>query len=160
VQGVELELQALPVDGLNIRANLAYLDASYEEFEFDDGTGVQDLSYLDLRRAPEFTGNLDVTYEWDIGGNAAWVRAAYHYIDEHETNFDNSPELRNDAQNLIDASINYRVGNAQFSLFGRNLSDEDGYMIGYDVAGLWSYAATRPPRTWGVELTYDFGGGN
>ena len=29
---------------------------------------------------------------------------------------------------------------------------------GYDVASIWSYAAARPPRTYGVEVTYDFGG--
>ena len=38
--------------------------------------------------------------------------------------------------------------------FGRNLLDEDGYGIGFDVAGLWSYAAARPPRTFGFEVGY------
>jgi iron complex outermembrane receptor protein len=45
----------------------------------------------------------------------------------------------------------------QFSLFGRNLTDEDGYSHGYDVAGLWSYAAVRAPRTYGFEVMYNFG---
>jgi iron complex outermembrane receptor protein len=45
----------------------------------------------------------------------------------------------------------------QFSLFGRNLTDEDGYSHGYDVAGLWSYAAVRAPRTYGLEVVYNFG---
>ena len=43
------------------------------------------------------------------------------------------------------------------SLFGRNLTDEDGYTHGYDVAGLWSYASVRPPRTYGAEIAYTFG---
>jgi iron complex outermembrane recepter protein len=162
MKGVELELQAYPTDGISLRANLAYLDASYDEFEFDDdgnpATPLVDLSHLEFRRAPEWTGNVDATYEWNVGGNTMWARVAYHYLGSHETNFDNSPEVRNDAQHLIDASINYEFGSTRVSLFGMNLSDEDGYMIGYDVAGIWSYAATRPPRTWGVEITHEFGG--
>ena len=39
-----------------------------------------------------------------------------------------------------------------------NLLDEEGYTHGYDVAGLWSYAATRPPQTIGAELVYNLGG--
>ena len=46
----------------------------------------------------------------------------------------------------------------RLSLFGRNLAEEDGYGIGFDVAGLWSYAATRPPRTYGLEVSYSFEG--
>jgi iron complex outermembrane receptor protein len=70
----------------------------------------------------------------------------------------NSPELENGSQSLVDASINYAMSNGvQFSLFGRNLTDEDGYSHGYDVAGLWSYAAVRAPRTYGLEVVYNFG---
>ncbi len=162
MKGVELEIQADPMEGLYLRANAAWLDASYDEFIFDDdgnpATPLVDYSNLDFRRAPEWTANLDATYEWDVGGNTMWARVAWHYLGEHETNFDNSPELHNDAQNLIDASINYDYGKTRFSLFGRNLTDEDGYMIGYDVASIWSYAAARPPRTWGIEVTHEFGG--
>ena len=53
--------------------------------------------------------------------------------------------------------MNFEMNNWRFALFGRNLSDEDGYTHGYDVAGLWSYAAVRAPRTFGVEAIYEFG---
>ena len=162
MKGVEIEIQADPMEGLYLRANAAWLDASYDKFSFDDdgdpATPLVDYSNLDFRRAPKWTGNIDATYEWDVAGNKMWARVAWHYLGEHETNFDNSPELHNDAQNLIDASVNYDYGKTRFSLYGRNLTDEDGYMIGYDVAGIWSYAAARPPRTFGIEVTHEFGG--
>jgi len=158
MQGAEIELQANPMDGLSLRANLAYLDTKYDSFEFDDGNGVQDLSYLEFRRAPEWTGNIDATYEWKTSANTnMWARVSYHYLDGYYTDFTNAPELTNDAQNLVDASINYEFGTTRLSLFGRNLTGEDGYMIGYDVASIWSYSAARPPRTWGVEVAYRFG---
>tara|TARA_B100001059_G_scaffold2523_1_gene2023 strand:- start:3387 stop:5717 length:2331 start_codon:yes stop_codon:yes gene_type:complete len=159
IQGLEFDVQAYISDNLSLRANLGYLDTEYDEFKYTDiNGGVVDLSALEFRRAPDLTGTLDATYEWDMANGSAWVRGSFHYIGEHFTNVTNSPELENDAQQLVDASINYAMNNGlQFSLFGRNLTDEDGYSHGYDVAGLWSYAAVRAPRTYGFEVMYNFG---
>ena len=159
IWGVELEAQAVLGDGLTVRANLGYLDTEYDSFQYTDGvTGeTQDLSYLEFRRAPDVTGTLDATYEWDTPTGRVWVRGAYHFLGEHYVNVTNSPELLNDDQHLFDASVNWEINNMRVSVFGRNLSDEDGYTHGYDVAGLWSYAATRPPRTIGAELVWNFG---
>jgi len=158
IQGLELEVQAYLSENLNLRANLGYLDSEYDEFVFVDSEGtVVDLSGLEFRRAPDFTGTLDATYSFDVAGGSAWIRGSYRYIGSHHTSFTNVEELKNDDQGIIDASVNFAINNFQFSLFGRNLSDEDGYTHGYDVAGLWSYAATRPPRTYGMEVVYNFG---
>ena len=104
-----------------------------------------DLSYLEFRRAPDVTATVDGTYEWDTSTGRAWVRASYHFLGSHWVNVTNSPELHNESQGLVDASVNWEFNDWQFSFFGRNLTDEDGYTHGYDVAGLWSYSATCSP---------------
>ena len=158
MKGAEFEMEAHPTASLNLRGNLAYLSTKYDKFKFDDGTGIQDLSYLKFRRAPKWTGSLDATYEWNVSANTKmWSRVSYHYLGAYFTDFTNAPEVANNAQNLVDASINVEFGTTRLSLYGRNLTGEDGYMIGYDVAGIWSYSASRPPRTWGAEMTYRFG---
>lgn len=158
LQGVELDIQAFLGDGFNLRANVGYLDSEYDDFQYTDLNGaIVDLSNLEFRRAPDWTGSLDATYEFDLGSGNMWLRGAYHYIGEHFVNVTNVPELENDEQHIFDASVNYSINGFTFSLFGRNLTDEDGYIHGYDVAGLWSYAATRPPRTLGFEMIYNFG---
>jgi iron complex outermembrane receptor protein len=159
IWGVELETQAVLGEGLSLRANLGFLDTEYDSFQYTDAfTGeTVDLSGLEFRRAPDVTGTVDLTYEWDMANGRAWVRGAYHYLGDHWVNVTNAPELENDAQHLLDASINFEFNNWKFSVFGRNLTDEDGYTHGYDVAGLWSYSAVRPPRTYGVEAMYQFG---
>jgi iron complex outermembrane receptor protein len=159
IQGIEVDVQAFITENLSLRGNIGYLDTGYDGFGFVDLDGNNvDLSGLEFRRAPDFTGSIDATYEWDMAGGQAWVRGAYRFIGEHFTNSTNDPELENDAQHLVTASVNYAMNNGlQFSLFGRNLTDEDGYTHGYDVAGLWSYAATRAPRTYGFEVQYNFG---
>lgn len=157
IRGIELEVMAYVNENLSIRANLGYLDSEYDDFVFQDSEGsLVDFSSFEFRRAPEYTGTVDATYEWDVAGGSAWVRGSYRYIGEHFTNATNNQELKNDSQGLVDASINYSINNLQFSVFGRNLTDEDGYTHGYEVAGLWSYAATRPPRTYGLEVVYNF----
>lgn len=159
LKGFELDLTARPVDGLTFNANVGYLDAKYKDFVGDiysTGTPV-DASFLKIRRAPKWTWSVGGTYEADIDSNAsAWISGDVHYIGAHEITFLNNPNLRNDGQFLVDASINARFNNTTISLFGKNLANEKGWTIGYDVQGIWSYAAPRPRRTWGVALTQTF----
>ena len=157
MQGIELELQAIVTENLSLRANLGYLDSEYDEFTFDNGFEIVDNSGLEFRRAPEFTGSIDATYEWQIGNGEAWVRGAYRFLGEHFIEQTNRPELENDDQHLVDASVNYSINGLTFSVFGRNLTDEDGWAHGLNVSGLWAYASARAPRTWGAEVVYNFG---
>jgi iron complex outermembrane receptor protein len=162
IQGVELEATWLVTEGFTVRGNLGYLDAEYDQFDVDIGTpgnpDIQDFSNLDIRRAPEITLGLSGSYDFDLGPGTANLWASMRYMDEHEVDFANKPELSNDSQTLVDASFTYDYKQFYGSVFGRNLTDEDGYQIGFDVAGLWSYAAPRAPRTWGVEIGMRFGG--
>jgi iron complex outermembrane receptor protein len=90
------------------------------------------------------------------------VQASWHYIDDHELNFFNSPQSRNDGQHIVDASISYQHSNTTVSLYGTNLTDEDSWAQSLDVgrsldfAGLWTYTAPRPPRAYGVRVTQKF----
>ena len=157
ISGLELETQFLIGENLSLRANAGYLDSEYDDFRFVDSEGtVVDLSNLEFRRAPRFTGTLDATYEWDVAGAKAWVRGAYRYLSDHFTNFENSPELENDAYGLLDLSVNFEKDAYRLSLFGRNLTDEDAYQQGFDVGGLWSYAIPRAPLSYGIEFVYNF----
>ena len=158
-KGFELDLTAKLFDGFTLNGNLGYLDAKYKDFLGDiysTGTPV-DASFLKIRRAPKWTGSLGGTYEADIGNDAsAWISGDVRYIGGHEITFLNNPNLRNGGQFLVDASINARFNQTTVSLFGKNLVNEKGWTIGYDVQGVWSYAAPRPRRTWGVAVTQSF----
>ena len=157
MQGVELELQWLLSEGLSVRANIGYLDTKYDEFTFTGPDGLVDLSGFDFRRSPDWTGSLDATYEWQVGGGEAWVRGAYHFIDGHFVEQTNRAELENGGSHILDLSVNYAIKGVTVSLYGRNLTDEDTYAHGLNVSGLWAYASPRAPRTWGLEVVYNFG---
>ena len=91
-RGVELEVTAVPVDGLTVNGTFGYLDANYTEFCEDLNGGAPndpslvpcapamgaiqpvDVSGLPLARAPEWIARLDLTYEHDAfnAGLLAW----------------------------------------------------------------------------------------
>lgn len=158
IKGLEADLLWYPVEGLSIRANLGILDAGYDEFTFIGLSGTTDFSDLDFRRAPKVTASISGNYEWAVGSGTAVVGGGWHFIGAHEVDFANKPELHNESQHLLDASAGYRFNNIEINVFARNIAKADGYSIGFDVAGLWSYAATRAPRTYGLEVNYRFGG--
>jgi iron complex outermembrane receptor protein len=42
------------------------------------------------------------------------------------------------------------------AVYGRNLLDERGTVAAFTVAGLWSFANASEPRTYGVQVGYEF----
>jgi iron complex outermembrane recepter protein len=72
----------------------------------------------------------------------------------------NDPRVRSDAQGLLDASITARFDlgglKAKATLWGRNLADDRGTSAAFTVAGLFSFASAREPRTIGGTLGFEF----
>ncbi|EED34784.1 TonB-dependent receptor [Luminiphilus syltensis NOR5-1B] len=157
MQGVELEMQALINENLTLRGNIGYLDSEYDDFTFFNGFEEVDNSGFDFRRAPDFTGSMSATYAWEIGDGEASIRGSYRYLGEHFIEQSNRLELKNDDQHFVDLSANYSINGLVLSVFGRNLTEEDGWAHGLNVSGLWAYASARAPRTYGAEVTYNFG---
>jgi iron complex outermembrane receptor protein len=125
-QGIDLELGwRTPVEGLDLSANLSYLDASFTD-TFIAGLG-QDLDGREVARAPEFSGN--IAFDWEIpvgdslefnlGGNAI-------YSGSYFTNEDTLTDLRQDSYVTFDAraSIGDADGKWKLSIIGTNLADE------------------------------------
>lgn len=158
LKGFEIEAAARLAESFTLSGNIGYLDARYTDFFADvNSDGIPtDNTGLRLRRAPKWTYTVSGRFEQEIGPGTGWIQADLRYIGPHEITFLNNPALRNDGQYLMDASVSYQVRNTMLSVFVRNLFKEDGWSIGYDVQGLWSYGAPRPPRVFGVALTQTF----
>jgi iron complex outermembrane receptor protein len=163
IWGVEGEFVYVPkeVKGLTLSGNIGYLNAKYINFTADVGRGgVTNNDDLKMRRSPKVTASLDLKYETPIGNGMGWGRVGWHFISPDEVSFLNAPELHNGVQHLIDASLNYDIGKFGFSLYGRNLTKNDAYQIGFTAGGvvpgqsLWSYSAPRNPRTFGFQVDY------
>lgn len=160
LQGVEIETAFVPVHGLTINTAIGYLDAKYTDF--DDPLTGESLTYLKLRRAPKWTVSVSPSYEFDLAGGKASVSATYQYLSAYEQTFWNTPAARVDDSNVLDAQLGWRYKGTTVALYGRNLLKDDSYTIGLDVGrsatspGLWTFVGTRPPRTYGIEVTQRF----
>ena len=185
LSGIELELSAFVTEGLRVDFSVGFLDASYDEFCVDlDGpspsdsvptsscgevffTGVvdgkdyyaveEDLSALDLQRAPELTFSANINYEFafkeagKIVLNGRYSFADSQFTDQLESSLRSESNLLDASISFVDMQDRYRV-----SLFGLNLTD-DMYVTARNVAGgLWTTRFVNPPRRWGVEVAVNF----
>ncbi len=79
-KGFEIDLLAVPIDELNLRANVAYADARVKEFNPNPSTNAPDArNGTVLPLAPEFTYMLGADYTADIGKALLYVNTDYRH---------------------------------------------------------------------------------
>ncbi|MCM2312189.1 MAG: TonB-dependent receptor [Steroidobacteraceae bacterium] len=155
--GAELELLAAPAEGLETGLNVAYLKAEVNG-------GVNDGA--ELPRAPQYTVGGFARYEWPFAGGNMALRADFKWTDDYRTEIAyNTGAPAADAANaritavesfaLLDARLSYAPGegNLEFSLWGKNLTDETypTHIIPFLGNG---FAIFAPPRTYGVSASW------
>ena len=164
--GVEIETTWLATENLTIKGSIGYLDASYDEFEFE---GV-DLSSLDIPFASEVQVGAQATYIQTLtsGATITYYLAA-HYQDEAEMSpFDPNAVGGNTARHptytqlesrtLVDFNVTYTDPDSRYyaTLFGKNLLDEEYRVSANSVGGLWNFTQYGAPALWGVEFGLTF----
>jgi iron complex outermembrane receptor protein len=160
ILGLEIDFAAVFSDSFMLTGNFGLLDAEFTELV--DPITQTDLSDLELRRAPPVTATLSPRWTFPGWNGEFTLQADWRYVDDQELTFLNSPQSHNPAHDVLDASLSWRLGDTTVSLWGMNLNQDDSWSQAYDVgtsvtfAGLWTYTATRPPRTYGVRLVHSF----
>ena len=86
VKGAELEITALPINGLELTANLSRLDARYSNYPNAPlaaalGTGTINATGNYLDAAPPYSAFVSAQYDWALGDGDAYVRAEYSWQD-------------------------------------------------------------------------------
>ncbi|MEX1148138.1 MAG: TonB-dependent receptor, partial [Sphingomonadales bacterium] len=159
VKGFEVELTARPVQGLDIGATLAHLDATYKSYPEAPVTGgFVDASGNRLSSAPKWNYSLYGQYTHELGDRGeVYIRGEYsHRTRQYFTVLNDAIQTQGN-YDLLNASVGYATadGDWQVILYGRNLADEQ-YIVssGSFTAG----PAGRPgePRTYGLRLVYTY----
>jgi outer membrane receptor protein involved in Fe transport len=146
-KGFEVELQAAPAQGLDMRLGIAYVDAKFtngcdaDEFILNSGglrpnfdTRAPSPAALALcsikgRRLPlgsPWIINGGISYEHEISpgsGLAAFANSSFSYEDSKYVQVHNLAETGDTF--ILDARIGVRTERFSIALFGRNLTDED-----------------------------------
>ncbi len=157
ITGVELELLAAPGNGWFFEASASFLDAEYDEID----TNVTLIGEnFDFERVPEEAFAVGVSKEFGLGENGSLiVRADWSYRGETYNDAFNTPQLKTDAYDLIDASVRWLSADEAWSviLSGRNLTDEEYLVTGvYGTAFQVFEGVFDRGRQWQLELRKRF----
>ena len=167
VTGVEIELLAALNDNFEIDAAVSYLDATYEEFFTEDALlpGVtQDLSGNNLPRAPELSLNVGVQYSKDLGESGLLrARLNYSWVDEQYFRPFNLDRDREESYSRTDLTASWESVDGAWAVdaYVKNIEDDDtisNIIVAAGVLGSQPLASFNPPRTYGVNVRYNFGG--
>jgi len=156
IRGAEVELTAVPLEGLKLSAAYGHLNPKY----LDVGR-VRGLT-LDSRfqRTPRHSFSGSVDYEVPLRSGTLEVHGDYSYRSKEQ--FQIIAAINDqDAYGLLGARLTYRTRDNRwsFALFGTNLTDER-----YRTAGRgtlinqvgFAYSSIGPPRQVGLQVTKSF----
>lgn len=162
ISGVELELTAVPTEGLELFANFGYLDGEYTKFRDPSAcffaTESEAKSTLELKKAPKTTWRIGGNYTYDFGaGGQVIVGADYSEKDRYYNNLCNSAVIATTGYENLNAQIAYQSadGRWRLTLSGTNLTDAVYWQGGFDFsAALGDAVYVVPPRMWALNLRY------
>jgi outer membrane receptor protein involved in Fe transport len=162
MKGVETDLSWLAAEGLTINGAASYIDAKLDQDYREEPTGpVLAPKGQSLPVTPKFKGNLNVRYEWDMGGNTAHVQGSVVYSGSAYS------ELRTADRALVGKMPDYTTfdmtagltnGSWRVEAFAKNLFDEDGQVDRFVACVVCTRVWVTPirPRIIGVRFGQSF----
>lgn len=172
VQGVEVELQGSPLQGMFIMGSMGYLDARYDSFPnaFSDLTGaVIDRSGQTFNQTPHWQSFLAIQQSFPLEPgvhSAPWLNG--YITPRFEWAFRSKqhilgPELDagiQDPYHLLNVRLSYDFldNRAQVAFLARNLLNEEYMSDIFSVAPTFGFATRwfQAPRTFAGEISYRF----
>jgi len=182
IQGVEVELSASPLDGLELSANAAWLDSEYDEFgtTFPRTRRIagssqtviieQDYSGNRLIASPEWSFSAQASYSVDLG-RFGWLRPWYVGAYQDDVFFDPNEGkgaegtlvqelLRERGYWLHNAGITYTTPSEQIEVgfWVRNFLDETYRVQSFDlsVPNQFVLDVYGAPRTAGMTVSFRY----
>ncbi|EKE68115.1 hypothetical protein B3C1_17502 [Gallaecimonas xiamenensis 3-C-1] len=138
IKGLELEATLAATDALQIIANAGYVDAEFKRVDyFDPNLGqVTDVSDLwSFANTPDWTGSLLAQYNLEAFGGDMVVSGGVNYRSKTQI-FEVPSMLDFGSVTLWNASIAWYKDNWEVQLTGRNLTDKEYRLAGYNFAAV------------------------
>ena len=165
-KGIEAEIAATPVKGLQINYNFGYTHAIYKDLSLSQNGNVVDLSGRHQVFTPEVTSMLAAQYNYTIGPARAkgpahssttshgpvrlFLRGEWRYLGE--TWFDLANTIKQPAYSLFNASAGIVVSRFSITVWARNFTNKRYISYAYDFGA----AHLGDPRTYGATVGIKF----
>ena len=159
--GVELELDLAATGNLFFDGQLAYLNTEIERLQAADPNNPADIDQdgNDLPKAPEFSVSLGGEYHMALEDLGSLVlRMEYSYRDRVFYTLFNDPMAAANSHEIVNGrlTLNSRDDKWSAALYVRNLLDEDYEVGGFRGGAFGNIAIFGRPRTYGINLKYNF----
>jgi iron complex outermembrane receptor protein len=160
-KGLEAELAATPLRGLEVNYNFGYTHATYKELKLSQNGSIADLAGKHQVFTPEVTSMLAAQYSYALGflggsttrrGDAVRlvVRGEWRYLGD--TWFDLANTIKQPAYSLFNASAGVKRKNLSLSFWERNLTNKRYISYAYDFGA----AHLGDPQTYGATIGVNF----
>jgi len=158
IYGGELEVTAVPVNGLNLTASAGYVHPKYDTYLSRDATGnVIDLSATPFP-VPKWTYNLGAAYEIPLPDGSVRANVNYERIDDVTYFLSARTEGKTQkAYGVLDARISWNIASMglDVAVFGKNLTDKV-FFSNISAVGPYNLGVLGDPRTYGIQLRETF----
>ena len=163
-KGAELEIQALPVEGLVLSLSGSYLKATYDKYDtfvLDTATNaLVPISFAGntLQNAPKWSGGASISWTLPVGPGEANVFLQDNYTSSKYTYYDNHPNNRVGAINLVNATIKWTPDSERWSaaVYARNLLDRRYADYKLFLPGTLYFLGVGNPREVGFTFTMNW----
>jgi iron complex outermembrane receptor protein len=160
IWGIDFELTASPLEGLDFRVGAGYLDTEINDKTRDPASGALLFKGNELPNSPEVQVFGLVRYEFSLTSNLAMaLQADAKYTDETFKEATNSPLNFADDYTVVNGRISVLSSDGAWEVaaWGRNLTDEEYYQEVFstpDSLGIQAGFAGAP-RTYGLSFIYN-----
>jgi len=179
IRGVEIQAVARATQELTFNASLGTLSSHFNGFiteaPVNNVLTPFDYSANNLIYNPSITLSLAADYRVPMSFGDLHANIGYRHIASYDQQISlgpttvapdgtiivhgNDPRVRAAPQDLVDASLtadfDIRGAKSHVTVYGRNLTNDLGPTAAFTVAGLFSFASAREPRSYGVTVGFD-----
>ena len=162
-KGLELEIDAAPIQNLKLNASFAYLLAKYSSFLFNDsstpGAPPLNLSGYDLQDAPRVTASGGINYTVPFQPGKASIGLTDRYTSgKYFTALNDSPRSYVQPTNYIDGTLDWSQTDDKwsFGVWVRNIQNKHYIASVFDSPGTLGLVNYAPPREFGGTFRYNW----
>lgn len=152
-KGAELEVNALPVKGLEIDYNFGYTHATYSKLKIPGNNAEVDLEGNRQIFTPDVTSMLATQYSIEVGRKKnvqLFVRGEWEYLGKQY--FDLANTISQNPYSLLNTRFGVNLKNISISFWGRNLGDKKYILYAYDFGAVH----LGNPKTYGATVAVKF----
>ena len=158
ITGLEVELFANPIEGLDIILGASFLDTEVEDVQ--RGVLVSTVEDREMGEAPAKTANLVVRYEWPVANGYLSLQIDGNYVGERFGDILNQTAATLQPYSIWNSNIAYTSEDDKFfaKLWVRNLNDKEVATYRIEITDLLDYGQDNfaEPRTAGLTVGYHF----